>query len=118
MKKRTRIRCRQSYDFRLSETTSKTGSMRARGTPLFGGRSSPGSEKRPSESIHSGSVVLRPRFGCVLIANGSDKVEFRHASEHLACNIRTARVVAEVFGEQFFVPVRSREARLDRYLRN
>jgi hypothetical protein len=54
----------------------------------------------------------------VLIANGSDKVEFRHASEHLACNIRTARVVAEVLGEQFFATVRSREARLDRYLRN
>ncbi len=54
----------------------------------------------------------------MLIANDSDKVEFRHASEHLACDIRTARVVAEVFGEQFVVPVRSREARLDRYLRN
>jgi hypothetical protein len=53
----------------------------------------------------------------VLIANDSDKVEFSHASEHLACNIRTARVVAEVLGEQFVVPVRSREARLDRYLR-
>jgi hypothetical protein len=54
----------------------------------------------------------------VLIANDSDKVEFGHASEHLACNIRTARVVAEVLGEQFFAPVRSRQARLDRYLRN
>jgi hypothetical protein len=54
----------------------------------------------------------------VLIANDSDKVEFGHASEHLACNIRTARVVAEVLGEQFFAPVRSLEARLDRYLRN
>ena len=53
----------------------------------------------------------------MLIANDSGKVDFRHASEHLACNIRTARVVAEVFGEQFFVPVRSRDARLDRYLR-
>ncbi len=54
----------------------------------------------------------------MLVANGSDKAELRHASEHLGCNIRTARVVAEVFGEQFFAPVRSREARLDRYLRN
>jgi hypothetical protein len=27
-------------------------------------------------------------------------------------------VIAEVFGEQFVVPVRSREARLDRHLRN
>jgi hypothetical protein len=54
----------------------------------------------------------------VLAANGSDKVYFHHASEHLCCNIRTAWVIAEVFGEQLFAPVRSREARLDRYLRN
>lgn len=53
----------------------------------------------------------------MLIANHSDKVEFCHASEHLACNIRTAWVVAEIFGEQFFAPIRRREARLDRYLR-
>ena len=54
----------------------------------------------------------------MLVANGSDKAEFRHASEHLGRNIRTAWVVAEIFGEQFFAPVWSREARLDRYLRN
>ena len=54
----------------------------------------------------------------MLVANDSDKAEFRHASEHLGCNIRTARVVADVFGEQFFAPVWSLEARLDRYLRN
>ena len=54
----------------------------------------------------------------MLVANGSDKAEFGHASEHLGRYVRTARVVAEVFGEQFFVPVRSRESRLDGYLRN
>ncbi len=54
----------------------------------------------------------------MLAANSSDKVEFRHTSEHLSRNIGTVRMVAEVFGEQFFAPVRSCEARLDRYLRN
>jgi hypothetical protein len=65
-----------------------------------------------------GKRLLRPGPRCVLAANDSDKAELRHASQHLGCNIRTAWVVAEVFGEQFFAPVRSREARLDRYLRN
>jgi hypothetical protein len=54
----------------------------------------------------------------VLVANGSDKLEFRHASQHLGSNIRTLWVVAEVFRYQFFAPVRSGKARLDRYLRN
>ena len=62
--------------------------------------------------------MLRLVFGCVLVTNDSDKVESRHAAERLGCNIRTAWVVAEVFGELFFAPVRSCEARLDRYLRN
>ena len=54
----------------------------------------------------------------MLFANDSEQAEFRHASEHLGRNIRTAWMVAEVFGEQFFTPVRRGEARLDRYLRN
>jgi hypothetical protein len=62
--------------------------------------------------------LLRLGLRCVLAANGSDKAKFSHASEHLGRYIRTAWVVAEVFGEQFLVPVRSRESRLDRYLRN
>ena len=61
--------------------------------------------------------MLGPGLRCVLAANGSDKAEFRRVSEHLGCNIRTAWVVTEIFGEQFFAPIRRREARLDRYLR-
>jgi hypothetical protein len=85
---------------------------------LGGGAPSSVSEKRIERIGFLGERLLGPGLRCVLYANGSDKVEFSHASQHLGCNIRTARVVAEVFGEQFFVPVRSREARLDRYLRN
>jgi hypothetical protein len=46
-------------------------------------------------------------FGCVLVANDSGKAEFRHASQHMGSNIGTTGVVAEVFREQFFAPVRS-----------
>ena len=62
--------------------------------------------------------ILGRRFGCVLVANGCGKAEFRHVPEHMGCNIRTAWVVAKVFGELFFAPVWSLKARLDRYLRN
>ena len=54
----------------------------------------------------------------MLVASDSDKAEFRHASEHLGSNIGTAWMVTEILSEQFFAPVRNREARLDRYLRN
>ena len=54
----------------------------------------------------------------MLVANDSDSAELWHASEHLSGNIRTAWVVTDVFSKQFFAPVLSREARLDRYLRN
>ena len=54
----------------------------------------------------------------MLVTNDSDSSELHHASEHLGSNIGTAGVVTEIFGEQFFAPVRSRDACLDRYLRN
>jgi hypothetical protein len=54
----------------------------------------------------------------VLVANHSDGLDFHHASEHLCSNIRTVRVVTEIFSQHFFEPVRSRKARLDRHLRN
>ncbi len=54
----------------------------------------------------------------MLVANGCGKAEFRHVPEHMGRNIRTAWMVAEVLREHFFPPVRSRYARLDRYLRN
>ena len=57
-------------------------------------------------------------FGCVLVANGSNKAEFQHVPKYLGRNIRTARVIAEILGERFFPAVWSLEARFDRYLRN
>ena len=54
----------------------------------------------------------------MLVANNSDQAEFRDVSERLCSNIGTARMVAEIFRQQFFVPVRSREARLYGYQRN
>ena len=57
-------------------------------------------------------------LGGVLIANGRGKSELPYTSQNAGSNIRTAWMVAEVFGEQFFAPVRRRQARLDRYLRN
>lgn len=54
----------------------------------------------------------------MLVANDNDLAQFHHASKHVSSNIGTAGVIAEVFGEQFFAPVRSREARFDRYVRN
>jgi len=44
--------------------------------------------------------------------------EFSHAPEDVGSNIGTSRLVAQIFSEQFFAPIRRREARLDRYLRN
>ena len=43
--------------------------------------------------------MLGPGFGCVLVANDSEKAELRHAAEHLRSNIVTSRVVAEIFSE-------------------
>jgi hypothetical protein len=62
--------------------------------------------------------MLRPWFRRVLVANHGDKGQFPHASKRLCSNIGTARMVTEVFSEQFFVSVGSRKARLDRYLWN
>jgi len=44
----------------------------------------------------------------VLVANHNDVAQFHHASKHVSSNIGTAGVIAEVFGEQFVVPVWSR----------
>ena len=53
----------------------------------------------------------------MLVANGCGKRSSATYPAH-GCNIRTAWMVAEVLREHFFPPVRSRYARLDRYLRN
>ena len=62
--------------------------------------------------------MLVPGFVCVLVTNGYGKAEFPRASERVGGNIRTSRVIAQIFSEQFFATVWRLEARLDRYLRN
>jgi hypothetical protein len=54
----------------------------------------------------------------VFITNDSGEAEFPHPPERLSGNIGTTREVTQIFGEQFFAPVRTGEARLDRYVRN
>ena len=54
----------------------------------------------------------------MLVANDSGPVEFHHAPEHLGSDVRTARLIAQIFREKLFVSVRSPEACFDRYLRN
>ncbi len=54
----------------------------------------------------------------MFLADNRGQAKVREAAEYLGGNIRTALVVAEVFSEQFFASVRSRETRLNGYLRN
>jgi hypothetical protein len=62
--------------------------------------------------------LLGPVSGRVLGANRCHNAHFPHTPERLGSNIGTAGLVAQIFCKQFFVSVRSREARFDRYLRN
>jgi hypothetical protein len=62
--------------------------------------------------------LLGPGFAHVLVANGCDKTELHRASERVSRNIRTSRLIAKIFSEQFFAAIWSLEARLDCYLRN
>ena len=64
------------------------------------------------------ALSLRSRLRCVLVANDSDIAESHRASKDLSRDIGTVRMVAEIFTEQFFAPVRSLEASSDRHLRN
>jgi hypothetical protein len=57
-------------------------------------------------------------FAYVLVTNDRGKAEFPRTSERVGSDIRTFRVVAKIFSEQFFATVWRLEARLDRYLRN
>jgi hypothetical protein len=54
----------------------------------------------------------------VLLTNRDAKTDLFYAPEHTGSNIRTPRVVAEVLRELFFAAVRSREARVNRYVRH
>jgi hypothetical protein len=64
------------------------------------------------------SQWLERSLRCVLVANRSHDADVPNASEHLGSNVGAAWVIAEVFGEQLFAPVRRGEACLNRYLRN
>ena len=65
-----------------------------------------------------GEEVLGLMLRIVLIANHGDEAKLHNATEHASSNVGTARVVANVFPKNFFAAVRSRHARLNRYLRN
>jgi hypothetical protein len=54
----------------------------------------------------------------VIIADGCAKAELHNNAEHMLCDIGTARIVAEIFREFFFVAFWSRKARLNRYPRH
>ena len=54
----------------------------------------------------------------MLVADGGCGADFHGASEDMGCNVGTIRLVAQIFGELFFVSVWSFEARFDRYPRN
>jgi hypothetical protein len=63
-------------------------------------------------------AVLGLRSWDVLVANHGHEAKLHNAAEHASSNIGTARVVANVFRENFFAAVWSRDARLNRYPRN
>lgn len=65
-----------------------------------------------------GRWLLGPRLRRVLVADGGHRADLSHEPEGMGRNVGTARLVAEILGEQFLAPVRSLEARLDRYSRN
>jgi hypothetical protein len=54
----------------------------------------------------------------MLVAYGCYSADLSHTPEHVGSNVGTTCLIAQIFCEQLFAPVRSREARLDRYLRN
>jgi hypothetical protein len=58
------------------------------------------------------------RFWRVLVADCSVKAEFDRASQITGSNVRTARVIAEIFREFFFAAVWSCKPRLNRYPRH
>lgn len=60
----------------------------------------------------------RLRLWDVLVANHGHEAKLHNATKQLSSNIGTARVVANVFRENFFAAVWSRDARLDRHPRN
>jgi hypothetical protein len=54
------------------------------------------------------------KFRCVLFANSSYNAYLYHASDHLRSNVRTARMITEIFSKVFFASVRGRVASLNR----
>jgi hypothetical protein len=62
--------------------------------------------------------LLRQGFRRVLAANGGDGAHLSHAPKRMRGDIWTTWLVAQVFRQQLFAPVRSHESGFDRYLRN
>jgi len=54
----------------------------------------------------------------MLVANEDARTKLHYDSEEAGGWVRTARVVADVFLERFFMPVRAHEAGFDNYLRH
>ena len=57
-------------------------------------------------------------FWHVLLANCDAQADLFHVSKHTSSNIGTSWVVTEILRDLFFAAVRSREARLNRYVRH
>src|SRR5580658_546958 len=87
------------------------------GLPTQGGNCK-NSQRGCAQSLFWPSRLLLPRLRRVFLANNRGQAKVSEASEHLGGNIGAVLVVTEVFGEQFFSSVRSREAGLDGYPRN
>lgn len=54
----------------------------------------------------------------MFVADSCDGTDFHRTPKQMSGNVGTARLVAQIFGEEFFAPVRRLEARLDGYVRN
>ena len=69
-------------------------------------------------SCLAGKRTSGSKFRCVFVADSGGGTDFHRAPEHMGSNIGTVGLVAQIFCEKFFAPVRSSEARFNRYLRN
>jgi hypothetical protein len=74
---------------------------------------------REDKYLMGGRLVSGSEFiKCVFVADRGHGANLPHAPQYVGSNIGTLRLVAQIFGEKFFAPVRRCEARLDRYLRH
>ena len=54
----------------------------------------------------------------MLVADRCHDADLPHAPEHVGRDVGTARLVTQIFCQEFFAPIRRLEARFYRYLRN